>query len=177
MAFIKPEEIAKNIGLEQGMTVADFGAGSGHYVIPMAKLVGSSGRVYAIDVQKDLLKAIKANTAANNLLNVEIIWSDLETPEASRLENNSIDAVMISNILFQVEKKEQIVKESFRILKNEGIAVVIDWIDSFGGLGPKKENVIKKEDCIKLFADMGFEIKKEIPAGENHYGIIFIKHE
>ncbi len=167
----------KNIGLEQSMIIADFGAGSGHYVIPMAKLVGSSGKVYAIDVQKDLLMAIKSNAEENNFLNVEIVWSDLEaSAEPSRLENNSVDAVLLSNILFQLENKETAVKECFRILKNKGMAVVIDWSGSFGGLGPKKESVIKKEDCVKLFADNGFKIKKEIPAGENHYGLIFEKY-
>ena len=167
MSFIKPEEIVKNIGLEQGMTVVDFGAGSGHYALAAAKLVGEKGRVYAVDVQKDLLTAIKSEAEKRGLLNLEIIWTDVEKLESTRLADNSINKAIISNILFQLEEKETIAREAMRILKKGGDAtvIVIEWSDGR----------LDKSVCEKIFKEVGFEKEKEFDAGDKHYGIIFHK--
>lgn len=169
MSFIKPEEIVKNIGLEQGMTVVDFGAGTGHYALAAAKLVGESGRVYAVDVQKDLLAKIKSEAEKSGLSNLEIIWTDIEKLESTRLADNSVDKTIISNVLFQLEVKETIAREAMRILKKGGDAVVIEWSKLPGG----KE--ASKNDCVKIFNGAGFHKEKEFDAGDSHYGIIFHK--
>ncbi|MFA4890530.1 MAG: methyltransferase domain-containing protein [Candidatus Paceibacterota bacterium] len=167
--FVKPEEIVKNIGLEQGMTVVDFGAGSGHYIIPAAKLVGEKGRVYAVDIQKDLLAAIKSNAERGGFRNVEIIWTDLEKIESTRLVDNSVDKIIVSNILFQVEDKRTVVREAMRILKKGGDAAVIEWNELKGG------RQLDKAACEKIFKEAGFEKEKKFDAGDKHYGIIFHK--
>ena len=167
--FIKPEEIVKNIGLEQGMTVIDFGAGSGHYIIPAAKLVGENGRVYAVDIQKDLLATIKSNAEREGFRNVEIIWTDVEKLESTRLADNSVDKVIISNILFQLEDKGTVAREAMRILKKGGGAVIIEWNEL------KDERQLDKIACEKIFLEAGFKKEKEFDAGDKHYGIIFHK--
>lgn len=155
--------------------VADFGCGSGHYTIAAAKCVGEKGRVYALDIQKDLLQAVKSTAELNNLKNIEIIWADLDLPQGSRLADNSVDFVIISNILFQSEKREQIVKEALRILKNRGGAAVIEWEKEAGKTGPTQEHRISKEESQTIFLQAGFKIEKEFQPGENHYGLIFRK--
>lgn len=174
MAFVKPEEVIKKIGIEPGMVVADFGAGSGHYSIAAAKIVRNTGKVYSIDIQKDLLAAIKSAAVLNNLSNIEIVWSDLETPEGSRLADNSANAVIISNILFQVNK-EAILKEASRILKNDGKIAVIEWDKKNGKMGPPAERRVSKEECLEIFRNAHFKLAKEFIAGENHYGLLFEK--
>lgn len=169
MSFVKPEEIVKSIGLEQGMAIVDFGAGSGHYALAAAKLVGENGRVYAVDVQKDLLATIRSEAAKRELSNLEIIWTDLEKPESTRLADDSIDKAIISNILFQLEDKGAVVREAMRVLKKGGNAVVIEWIELKSG------KQLGKDDCVKIFMSAGFEKEKEFEAGDNHYGIIFHK--
>ncbi len=176
MAFVKPEEIVKKyFEILPGMAVADFGAGSGYYTFAAAELVKDSGVVYAVDIQKDLLEKIKNRAEEDGLKNVEIVWADLDKPEGSRLAENSIDFAIISNLLFQAEDKEAIVKEAFRVLKSGGRAVVIDWSEAFGGLGPKQEDLLAKQRCEKMFLESGFVLEKEFEAGEHHYGVIFKK--
>lgn len=177
MAFVRPEEVVKNFDLKPEMVVADFGCGSGYYTIASARLVGDKGTVYAIDIQRNLLEAVKANAQINNLKNVEIIWADLEMPQASRLKDKTADFAIISNILFQAEKKETIAKEAFRILKDKGKAAVIEWQKSESKVGPEQEKRIPKEEAEKIFIQEGFKLEKEFEAGENHYGIIFVKRE
>ena len=157
------------------MTVADFGAGSGHYTLAIAKIVGNSGVVYAVDVQQDLLARIKSHAQKEDLKNVEIIWADLDKSEGSRLTESSVDFIVISNLLFQTEDKEAVIKEASRVLKSGGKIAVIDWSDSFGGLGPKREDIIDKESCKKIFLETGLILNKEFEAGEHHYGFIFKK--
>jgi ubiquinone/menaquinone biosynthesis C-methylase UbiE len=175
MAFVRPEEVVKNFGLEPGMAVADFGCGSGHWTIAAAKLLGKSGTVYAIDVQKELLQAIKSYAEVNNLKNIEIIRADLEAAEGSHLANGSLDFIIISNILFQADNRGQIAKEAFRVLKNKGKVAVIEWLESFGGLGPRPEDIISRDDCKKIFLGEGFVLAREFNPGEYHYGMIFYK--
>ena len=177
MAFVRPEEVVKSFELEPGMVVADFGCGSGHYTIPAAKRVGERGRIYALDVQKDLLQAVKSTAELNNLKNIEIIWADLDLPQGSRLADNSIDFVIISNILFQAEKREQIAKEAFRILKNNGKVTVIEWEKTEEKTGPASEQRVAKEEARNIFLEQGFKLEKEFQPGDNHYGLIFRKSE
>lgn len=173
MAFVSPEDIIKSISIDEGMHVADFGAGSGAYVLAAAKRTGRSGRVYAIDVNKELLEKVKRDAVQNSSLNVEIIWGDVEVSAGSKLAASSVDRVILSNILFQVENKDATVKEAARILKPNGMALVVDWSGSYGGLGPKESQVISSREVRKLFLNNSFEEVKEIEAGDYHFAIIF----
>jgi len=176
MAFVRPEEAIKNFGLEPGMMVADFGCGSGHYSLAAAKIVGDLGKVFAIDVQKELLESVKSAARLNNLNNIEFVWADLESSEGSRLNPDSIDLVIVSNILFQAENRPAVAKEAFRILKNKGRLAVIEWSESFGNLGPRSEDIVKKDEAKKIFMEQGFVLEKEFEPGDHHYGLIFAKH-
>ena len=173
MAFVSPEDIIKSVSIDEGMHVADFGAGSGAYVLAAAKRVGHSGRVYAIDVNKELLEKVKRDAIQNSSLNVEIIWGDVEVLAGSKLAASSVDRVILSNILFQVKDKDAVVKEVARILKPNGMALVVDWSGSYGGLGPKESQVISSRETRKLFLNNSFEEVKKIGAGDYHFAIIF----
>ncbi len=173
MAFASPEEILKELPLDEGDHVADFGAGSGAYAIIASKRVGSSGRVYAIDVNKELLAKVKNDAAKSGVHNLEIIWGNVENPNGSKLAPSAVDRVIISNMLFQAEDKEGVVKEAGRILKPSGLALVVDWSGSYGGLGPKENDILKPAEVRKMFLNASFAEVKEVRAGEYHYGIIF----
>lgn len=174
--FSDPEKNIEQFDLGKGNYVADFGTGSGHYAFAAAEAVGSSGRVYAIDVQKDLLEKLK-NEARNvrHLGNLEIVWGDLDNLGGTRLRENSLDAVIASNVFFQLQKKENACLEIKRILKPGGRVLLIDWSSSFGGLGPQSNDVLSEEAAEKLFEKNGFKIDRTIDAGAQHYGIIFRK--
>ena len=173
--FIKPEEIIKNFEIRNGMVVADFGSGSGHYVLAVAKKMNNSGVVYAIDIQKNLLEAIKSEATKQHLSNVDIIWADIESKEGTKLASGTLDFAIASNILFQIGDKTALAKEIFRTLKNGGRTAVIDWSASFGGAGPAPKAVAPQKEAERIFIQEGFLEEREFPAGDNHYGIIFKK--
>ncbi len=152
--------------------MADFGAGSGAYSILAGARAGGSGRVYAIDVNKDMLSKVKADGAKQKVSNIEIVWGDVETLGGTKLASKIIDRVIISNILFQAEDKEGLVKEAARILKPNGLALVVEWSGSYGGLGPKESALVSKDAALKLFLNNGFALVRDISAGDYHFGFI-----
>ena len=170
--FSNPKLNLEQFGLEKGMKVADLGVGAGFYAIEAAKLIGEKGRVFCVDVQKELVAEVKKVAEKEGLLNVEAIWGDIEKLEGTQIKNAITDAVIVSNVLFQVEDREKFVEEVARILKPAGKVLVVDWMDSFAGMGPHKDHIVTEEKAKFLFTAKGFLIEKKISAGDHHYGFI-----
>ena len=175
MAFSKPQEVVAHFRLTAGMTVADFGTGSGAYALALAldRAVGPEGRVYAIDIQKELLARLAREAGSLHLRNLEVIRGDLEQAHGSTLADSSVDFVVIANLLFQTSAKYTLVCEAKRILKPEGRVALVDWSGSFGGIGPKPEQVLPPAEAKKVFAEAGFSFRNDFPAGDQHYGLMF----
>ncbi len=173
--FSDPIKNIEQFGINLGESVADFGSGSGHYSLAMAKVVGDGGTVYAIDIQKELLSKIKNEATRQGLSNIEVVWGDLEKPLGSRLKDEAVKVIVISNLMFQVRDRSAIAKEAFRVLESKGRLLLIDWTDSFGGIGPHSDAVFSEDDAKKVFSEVGFVFQKNISAGKHHYGLIFTK--
>lgn len=174
-SFANPTHNVHRLGIREGMLVADFGAGSGAYTLELANLVGDSGKVYAVDVQRDLLTRIQNEAVKQGNENVEIVWSDIETVGGVGIRDGLLHAVLLSNTLFQVDDKITVIKEAWRVLKPGGILAIIDWMDSYGGVGPQKSNVVTQSEATLLCTDNGFAFKNDFKAGEHHYGLLFVK--
>lgn len=180
-SFLEPERIVKNLGIEKGDYVADFGAGHGYFTIPLAKAVGGDGKVYAIDIQKPVLDIIRSRAKLDHLLNIETVWADLDQPGGSKLKDKFLEFVIIASILFQAENKVGLFHEAHRILHEKGRLAVIEWDETQtppaarAGLGPPLAMRIPKEQ-VKLWAGQaGFSFDREFEAGTHHYGLIFRK--
>lgn len=171
--FSSPHENVLQIGLREGMKVGDFGAGSGHYSRAAAAIVGHSGKVYAIDVQEDILKYIKLNTHERHQHIIETIWGDVEKPGGTHLRNSSLDAILVANTLFQIENRSGLLSEIQRVLKSGGKLMVVDWAGSYGGIGPAQGNVVSEHEAEAFFINGGFHKVKSFRAGPHHYGILF----
>lgn len=173
--FTNPEKNVVELGVFDGTRVADLGAGTGAYIEPLARRVGNQGRVYAVEVQKDFLTNIKDLAASQGFKNVEVIWGDIERVGGTKIKDASVDSAVLSNVLFQAEDKEGLFLEALRILKHGGKLLIVDWQESFGGLGPARDAVVTKDKARALFERAGFVLKKEFDAGEHHYGFIVAK--
>lgn len=171
--FSSPYENVLQLGLYEGMKVGDFGTGSGHYARAVAGVVGHSGKVYAIDVQEDILKHLKLNSHEHHQHIIETVWGDIEKAGGTHLRDASLDAVILANTLFQIENRFGLLKEIRRVLKPEGKLLVVDWSGSFGGMGPAPKQVVPERDAEAFFIEAGFHKVKSFRAGPHHYGIIF----
>lgn len=176
--FSNPEQNVLKLGLREGMRVADFGAGTGAYSFAAGRHVGHTGHVYAVEVQKGLLKKLETEIKELGVLNVECIWGDIEKVGGTKIADHSMDVVIIANVLFQAEDKMGLLDEAKRILKNNGKILFIEWVNSFNGMGPAPLHIIEERIAVDLFTKRGFKLSEKITTNEHHYGIIFIhKHE
>jgi ubiquinone/menaquinone biosynthesis C-methylase UbiE len=174
--FTNPEQNILHLGLKEGMRVADFGAGTGFYSRATSAKVGHSGKVYAIEVQKDLVKKLESDIKSWGITNIECIWGDIEKRGGTKISDRSMDVVIVSNVLFQAEDKLGLIDEAKRVLKKGGQILLIDWSGSFGGMGPAPEHVVTETMARELFEKRCFKFEEKISTSEHHYGIIF-KHE
>ena len=174
--FLNPDSIISNLNIAPASQVADFGSGSGYFTLLLAKAVGPDGVVTAVDVLKEKLSTIKSAAQAQGLLNINYIRANLETPASSGLDEASQDMVILANILFQSQKKEEIIKEAQRVLKTNGELVVIDW-DPASAFGPKEAGwKISQEAAQGLVVGLGFTLIKEMEVASNHWGVLFKKN-
>src|SRR3989344_5010066 len=172
-SFSEPRDNILQLGLREGMKVGDFGAGSGHYSRAAAAIVVHSGKVYAIDVQEDILKHLKLNSHDHHKHIINVVWGDIEKEGGSHLRAQSLDAVLLANTLFQIEHRFGLLGEIKRVLKPGGKLMVVDWAGSYGGMGPVPEKVVSEHEAEDFFIKGDFHKVKSFRAGPHHYGILF----
>lgn len=172
--FSDPEKNIGILNILHGMKVVDLGAGSGFYTIAAAKATGASGRVYAVDVQQDLLNKIKKSASLAGLHNIEVIWGNIEKLGGTKLREALADRIILSNTLFQIASgdRDNLALECKRLLKSGGRMLLVDWL---GGSPLSPKTVVPQILAEGIFQKVGFEIEKSFDAGDHHYGIIFKK--
>jgi len=173
--FVRPEEIIAQSHIHEGMKVVDVGTGGSLYILLVGHKVGRQGRVYAVDVQQELLSKIKNAARAEHLENIAIIPANIEKEGSTGIATDSIDKVLLLNVLYQLEDKEGALRECRRMLDPFGELILVDWSESFGNMGPHKDHVFNKEAAAKLFLKNGFRIDRELVVGDYHYGLALKK--
>lgn len=152
------------------MTAADFGCGSGGWVIPLAKSL-EDGHVFAVDILEEPLSALRSKAKLEKLSNIDAIKADVE--KGTSLLADSCDLVLMTNLLFQAENKSGILAEGRRVLKNEGRILLVDWKPE-SPLGPKAGRVLI-EEVKNLANNVNLKLEQEFSAGNYHYALVFKK--
>lgn len=170
--FLRVHEILQYLDLHESMSVAEFGCGSAVFALALAKKL-KKGKVYALDIQEEKLSALKGKTSIEKLNNIVTILGDLELENGSTLQSDSLDAVLIPNVLFQAENKHGMLEEAKRILKKGGQLLVVDWLKKIA-FSPK-EGMVTPDEVKKMADSLGLSFKKEFAAGDYHYALLFVK--
>lgn len=170
--FSTPSICLSQFNIEPGMVVADLGSGSGAYTLEIASRIGSTGKVFAVEVQKGLVDKLAGECKEKGLTNVSVLWDDMDDLNGIALQDASADRIIIANTLFQLEDIQKFATEVKRILKPKGMALIVDWAESFGGIGPSPQHVVTESRAQDIFEKAGLFTVKSINAGEHHYGFI-----
>ena len=173
--FVIPDMAVTHFHLVEGDVVADFGSGSGFFSQALSKAVGETGKVYACEIQKQLVEKIGDQSRQDGLINIYPLWCDLEEENGIKIGTGELDAALLANTLFMIDDKEAGVKEMGRTVRQGGKFFVIDWTESFSGMGPQPGNVITADETTALFESNGFVLDREYPTGDHHYGLAFRK--
>ncbi len=173
--FFAPVKTLAELGItSQTGDVAEFGCGYGTFTIPAAKVI--KGKIYALDIEPDMICITEEEAKKNGLNNVQTILRDFMT-EGSGLPTESVDYVMFFNIL-HLEKPMILINEAKRILRAEGKLGIIHWnYDPTTPRGPSMDIRPKPENCIKWAESAGFGGAIRCDLKPYHYGIVLIKGE
>lgn len=173
--FLDPRDIISQLEITPGSQVADFGCASGYFSIPFAEAVGVEGRVYAIDILPHVLDTVESAARYAGLANIETKRANLEKAGSLGIEKESLEWVILKDILFQNKNKEAILKEAYGVLKSGGRILVIEWQKEGAFIGPEKGLRISEDDLKKMAAEQGFVFEKELRAGGFHYAFVAVK--
>jgi ubiquinone/menaquinone biosynthesis C-methylase UbiE len=139
--FFSPRlNILKEVEIKPGFHVLDFGCGPGSYIVPLAELVGESGKIYALDIHPLAIQKVKDIALKKQLTNVETILSDCQTG----LPDNSLDAVLLYDAFHHLSDPDVVLKELHRVLKPNGIL-------SFGDHHMKEKEIVAEAINDRLF--------------------------
>jgi predicted methyltransferase len=129
----KPEQIMDAVNVADGSTVADIGAGAGWFTIRLAERVGPKGLVYAQDVQRLMLDAIKRRVQREG-------WQNVETRQAHGNDPNlpakTLDAILMVDAYQEVENRVVYLRNLANALKPTGRIGIVNWKPGRGGPGP-----------------------------------------
>jgi arsenite methyltransferase len=126
MEFLNPKKVISSASVFNGSIAVDFGFGTGGFLEYLSVEVGKEGRVYAIDIQKDIVKKVSEEFRKKNITNTKFLTANLENDKSTQMADSSVDFVLISGLFFQLHLKENVLKEAMRILKPGGRLLFIE---------------------------------------------------
>lgn len=143
-AWQKPDQIMDALAIADGSVVADIGAGAGWFTMRLARRVGPNGRVYAQDVQRQMLEAIRRRVAREGLRNVE---TRLGMGSLPNLPERSLDAVLVVDVYPEVEDRVTFLRNLAAALKPGGRIGIVNYKPGRGGPGPAPNEGVRVESA------------------------------
>jgi ubiquinone/menaquinone biosynthesis C-methylase UbiE len=174
-AWQKPELIMDALGIGEGSVVADLGAGGGWFTVRLARRVGPNGLVFAQDVQRQMLEAIKRRVGREGLRNVEYVQGSFDDP---RLPRGRLDAVLIVDAYHELANPIVLLRNVSASLKPTGRICIIGFTLEGGGPGPPMNQRKSQENVIKEARQAGLRLVNRINRDsflEFNYMLIFGK--
>lgn len=173
--FVNPDEVVSQMDLKPSDYVADFGCGTGYFVFPLAKKTKGQGRVYALDILKEKLESVESQAKILGLTNILTKRVNLEKEGGSKLDSESVDWVVLADMIFQNKNKDEIFKEVKRVLKPGGKILVVEWNFNDASVGPERALRISREGILEIAQRNQLTVLKDVQAGNFHYGLILAK--
>ena len=169
-SYQDPFKISRAIGVRKGMTVVDMGCGPGFFTLPLARLVGTRGLVYAVEANPTMLRHLRDNvrkTGANDG-RIKVVRADVSR---TRIPAASADIVLLARILHDIEDKKAFLREVKRICKPGGKVVDIDWKKIRMNHGPPYSIMLSRPQSARIFEANGLHVVGSFNPGKYHYGI------
>ena len=164
-----PEEVIRSLGLQAGDQVADLGSGSGYFTVRLASAVGSTGKVYAVDVDREMNDYVVKRAQEEGYNNVEVILAEYDDP---LLPESGVDLIFTCNTYHHLENRVQYFANVRKHLRPNGRVAIVDfngegWFQKIFGHWTAGE-VIQKE-----MEEAGYVLQREFTFLPKQFFLVF----
>lgn len=173
-AYQKPSQVVEALGIKPGMAVADIGSGSGYFARRFVAAVTETGKVYAVDVEPEMLEAAKQSVEHMNMrVNAEFI---LARPDNPKLPVESVDLIFVCNTFHHLEDRAVYFANLKSALKPGGRIAIVDFYhdERSGELGFSKRHLVPREATIGEMTKAGYRLIKEHAFLPKQYFLEFV---
>lgn len=171
LKWLPPVEVLKYLHLRPGMVVADIGAGTGYFAIPIGSAVGRTGKVFAVDFQQEMLAKLREKLNAPDVPhNLELVaGSATET----RLPDRGCDLAFYANIWHELDDHSASLREAERIVRRDGRIAILDWRPEVSGPpGPPAGHRIAPATVAQVLQANHWECESTVNIGAYSYMIV-----
>jgi ubiquinone/menaquinone biosynthesis C-methylase UbiE len=170
----QPDKALDLIGIQPGMTIADVGAGTGYMTLRIAKRVGPKGKVYANDIQPEMLERLGENARRANLDNIETV---LGSESDAKLPEGRMDLIILVDVYHEFSRPQEMLRSMRRALKADGKLVLLEYKKEDPSIPIRPDHKMLTADAkIEVEAE-GFELDKVIDVLRRQHIIMFRKVE
>ena len=149
----RPDLVLAAMELKEGDVVADVGAGSGFFTRRLARIVGETGRVYANDVQQDMLDILQDNVSHEQLTNVVPVLGTASDP---KLPQGSLDWVLLVDVYHEMQEPEPMLARIRDSLKASGRVALVEYREDVKQI--RAEHRMSKEQVLHEWEPAGFRL-------------------
>jgi predicted methyltransferase len=170
----KPDQVMDALGIADGTTVADLGAGGGWFTVRLARRVGPQGVVYAEDIQEQMLESIDRRLKREGLRNVRMVLGASDNP---KLPAKRLDAVLIVDVYHEVTQPVEFLRNVKDSLTPQGRLGIVEFKRDGGGPGGPMEERLDEADVVKFAEAAGFRLLSRETFLPYQYLLIFGKND
>jgi ubiquinone/menaquinone biosynthesis C-methylase UbiE len=169
-AWQKPEQIMDALGIADGATVADLGAGGGWFTVRLARRVGPTGLVYAEDIQPQMIESIRRRVGREGLKNVQTVHGTATDP---RLPAGRLDAILMVETYSEVEDPVALLGNVARALTARGRLGIVEYKSDGLGPGPALDHRVDERRILAAAAQAGLRLIKRETFLRYQYMLVF----
>lgn len=156
------ENVAKamtHLGLVAGMTVCDLGCGNGYWTLPLAKAVGASGKVYAVDIQPEMLRQLRTRAGKASLENIRPVLGAVDDPKLP--EHVQLDMLLMVDVYHEFSHPESMLWAIRRALAPEGVVALLEYREEDPNVPIKPLHKMSKHQIMREYTANGFKLVRE----------------
>lgn len=151
----EPAKLMKALNLKVGQTVCDLGCGNGFYTLKLAKEVGPTGKVYAEDIQPEMLTMLEERTKKENLKNIQPVLGTLTDP---KLPENSCDLILLVDVYHEIDHPVEMLANIRRSLSPRGRLVLVEFRAEDDNVPIKPLHKMSKPQITKELTANGYKL-------------------
>lgn len=152
------DTVMKDLDLKPGMVICDLGCGNGYYTLRFARQVAPRGRVFAVDIQPEMLQLLNARITRSRLDGVEPVLGEIANP---KLPEGEIDLVFLADVYHEFSHPESMLYWIRRSLKPEGVVAMVEYREEDPTVPIKPLHKMSKKQIIKEYEANGFKLVRE----------------